>query len=73
MAFVDHEFALLSIGQRAPRQRSEAVPVPARRVRRRASGTGGKRRQWRVALVLRGGPAKPRMTAVGRRELRPER
>jgi hypothetical protein len=72
MAFVDHEFALLSVGQRASRQRNEVVPVPVRRARRRASGTGGKRRQSRVALVLRG-PAKPRMTAIGRRELRPER
>lgn len=73
MAFVDHEFALLSVGRRAARQPSEVMPVPARQVRRRVSGNGSGRRRPRLALVLRVGSVKPPMSTVRRPEPRPGR
>jgi hypothetical protein len=73
MAFVDHEFALLSVGRREARRQSEVVPAPARRVRRRVSGSGGEPRRPRLALVLRIGSVKPAVSTVRRPEPRPGR
>ena len=73
MAFVDHEFALLSVGRREPRRQNEVVPAPAKQVRRRVSGSGGGRRRLRFALVLRVSAARPAPSAAGRRQYRPGR
>jgi hypothetical protein len=73
MAFVDHEFALLSVGRREASRQNKVVRGPARQVRRRVSGSGGERRRPRFALALRVSVAKPAPAAVGRRQYRPGR
>ncbi len=73
MAFVEHEFALLSVGRRAA-ARSDERPVAAQATRaKRPAPPAGKRQRWLPRRALRAQSAPAFSAPVRRREYRPGR
>ena len=74
MAFVEHEFALLSVGRRAE-TRSDQRPVaaPARSRAKRPVPPAGKRHRWLPPRALRAQSAPALSVPVRRRQYRPGR
>jgi hypothetical protein len=74
MAFVEHEFALLSVGRRAE-TRSDQRPVaaPAKGRAKRSVPPAGKRQRWLPSRALRAQSAPAFSAPVRRRQYRPGR
>jgi hypothetical protein len=74
MAFVEHEFALLSVGRRAA-SRSDQRPVaaPASSRAKRPAPPAGKRQRWLPLRALRAQSAPAFSAPVRRRQYRPGR
>jgi hypothetical protein len=74
MPFVEHEFALLSVGRRAaPRSNQWPVAAPAKARAERPDPPAGKRQRWLPARALRAQSAPAFSAPVRRRQYRPGR